>query len=124
MKENTASKILHNIRKTREQRSYTQEYLATQLGIDRKSYSNIENGASKLSIDRLLKIADILETAPESFLNPSQNFSFTHCANSGYLNNPNFNNNDGFKETKAAYLTLIEELRSEVKFLREQIQKK
>ena len=120
---NTVSKILYNIRKAREQKSYTQEYLAAQLGIDTKSYSNIENGVSKLSIDRLLKIADVLEATPESFLNPTQNFSFTHCANSGYLNNPKFND-EGFKEAKEAWIILIDELRSEIKFLREQVQKR
>ncbi|HQO90636.1 MAG TPA: helix-turn-helix transcriptional regulator [Chitinophagales bacterium] len=121
--ENTINRILHNIRKTREQKSYTQEYLASQLGIDTKSYSNIENGVSKLSVERLIKIADILEATPESFLNPSQNFSFTHCANSGYLNNPKFND-EGFKEAKEAWIILIDELRSEIKFLREQVQKR
>ncbi len=120
---NKTSTVLFNIRKTREQKNYTQEYLAQQLGIDIKSYSNIENGVSKLSIDRLFKISEILETPPESFLNPSQNFSFTHCANSGYLNYPNFNNEDGYKEAKEAYNILIEQLRSEINFLRNQIQK-
>lgn len=119
------NKILHNIRKAREQKSYTQEYIAQQLGIDTKSYSNIENGVSKLSIDRMLKIAEILETAPESFLNPTQNFTFTHCNQSGYMNSPNFHHSDeGFKEAKSAWQTLIEELRSEVKFLREELRKK
>ena len=117
-------KILRSIRKTREQKNYTQEYMAAQLDIDTKSYSNLENGISKLSVDRLLRISEILETTPESFLNPAQNFSFTHCANSGYLNHPKFNNDEGFKEAKNAWNTLIDELRSEVKFLREQLLKK
>ncbi len=121
---NTVSKILYNIRKAREQKSYTQEYLAAQLGIDTKSYSNIENGVSKLSIDRLLKIADVLEATPESFLNPTQNLNFTHCVQSGYyLNNP-IANEDGYKEAKEAWIILIDELRSEIKFLREQVQKR
>lgn len=118
------NKILHNIRKAREQKSYTQEYIAQQLGIDTKSYSNIENGVSKLSIDRMLKIAEILETAPESFLNPTQNFTFMHCNQSGYYLNHPIANDEGFKEAKAAWLTLIEELRSEVTFLREELRKK
>lgn len=120
---NSADKVLQNIRKTREYKNYTQEYLAIQLGIDTKSYSNIENGISKLSIDRLLKIADVLEAPPESFLNPSQNFSFSHCSNSGYLNNPKFDNHDSFKEAKAAWQALVEQLRAEVDFLKELVKK-
>jgi transcriptional regulator with XRE-family HTH domain len=123
-KTNDINNILYNIRKAREQKNYTQEYLATQLDIDTKSYSNIENGVSKLSIDRLLKIADILEATPESFLNPTQNLTFTHCIQSGYYLNHPITSEEGFKEAKSAWLSLIEELRSEVKFLREQVQKK
>lgn len=121
----STDKILQNIRKTRELKNYTQEYLAIQLGIDTKSYSNIENGVSKLSIDRLLKISDVLETPPESFLNPSQNFSFNHCSNvNGYLNNPKFDNYDSFREAKVAWQTLVEQLRAEVDFLKELVKNK
>jgi transcriptional regulator with XRE-family HTH domain len=119
---NSINDILYKIRKTREIKNYTQEYVASKLGIDTKSYSNIENGLSKLSVERLIKISEVLETSPESLINATQNFLFTHCSQSGYLNNPSFGE-DGFKEAKNAWITLVNELKSEINFLRSQLQK-
>ncbi len=49
------------IRKIREKRNYTQEYLASSLGITQNAYSKIELGYTKLSLERVLQIAIILE---------------------------------------------------------------
>ena len=53
-----------NIRRARETRNYTQEYLAAQLNISQNAYSKIELGYTKITIDRLFHIAVILETDP------------------------------------------------------------
>jgi transcriptional regulator with XRE-family HTH domain len=49
------------IRKVREFRNYTQDYLAAKLGISQNAYSKIELGYSKITLDRLFHIALILE---------------------------------------------------------------
>ena len=54
--------VSSNIRKIREHKNYTQEYLAAKLGISQNAYSKIELNYSKLTLDRLFRIADILET--------------------------------------------------------------
>ncbi|QNN41896.1 helix-turn-helix domain-containing protein [Pedobacter roseus] len=53
--------VAGNIRKIREYRDYTQDYLAAKLKISQNAYSKIELGYSKLTIDRLFQIAAILE---------------------------------------------------------------
>ena len=52
--------LLFNLRKIRELKGYSQEYMAQQLEISTKSYSRIEKGETKLSILRLDRIASIL----------------------------------------------------------------
>ena len=51
-----------NIRNKREKLNYTQEYLAAKLGISQNAYSKIELGYTKITIERLFEMADILET--------------------------------------------------------------
>ena len=53
--------IVSNIRKIREFRNYTQDYLAAKLNISQNAYSKIELGYSNITITRLIHIAEILE---------------------------------------------------------------
>ena len=53
--------VARNIRKIREYRDYTQDYLAAKLKISQNAYSKIELGYSKLTIERLFQVAAILE---------------------------------------------------------------
>ena len=55
--------VAGNIRKVREYRNYTQDYLAAKLEISQNAYSKIELGYSKITLDRLFHIAIILEVA-------------------------------------------------------------
>jgi transcriptional regulator with XRE-family HTH domain len=54
--------IVSNIRKLREFRNYTQDYLAAKLQISQNAYSKIELGYSNITLTRLINIAEILET--------------------------------------------------------------
>jgi transcriptional regulator with XRE-family HTH domain len=53
--------IVSNIRKIRELRNYTQDYLAAKLKISQNAYSKIELGYSNITLNRLIEIAEILE---------------------------------------------------------------
>jgi transcriptional regulator with XRE-family HTH domain len=48
-----------NIRKIREIKGYSQEYMANELEMSTKSYSRIECGETSLSVTRLKQIAEI-----------------------------------------------------------------
>lgn len=53
--------IVTNIRRIREFRNYTQDYLAAKLKISQNAYSKIELGYSSITLNRLVEIAGILE---------------------------------------------------------------
>jgi transcriptional regulator with XRE-family HTH domain len=53
--------VISNIRKIREYRNYTQDYLAAKLHISQNAYSKIELGYSSITLNRLVEIAGILE---------------------------------------------------------------
>jgi transcriptional regulator with XRE-family HTH domain len=54
--------VAANIRNKREFLNYTQEYLAAKLNISQNAYSKIELGYTKITVERLFQIAEILET--------------------------------------------------------------
>ncbi|TCD03352.1 helix-turn-helix domain-containing protein [Pedobacter psychroterrae] len=56
-----AKTVAGNIRKVRDVRNYTQDYLAAKLGISQNAYSKIELGYSKITLERLFTISTILE---------------------------------------------------------------
>jgi len=60
--------IAANIRAKREKKNYTQEYLAYKLDISQNAYSKIELGYTKITLERLFQIAEILEMDAVSFI--------------------------------------------------------
>jgi transcriptional regulator with XRE-family HTH domain len=56
--------ILVRLRQIREQKAIKQDFMADKLNMTRQGYSKIENGISILSVERLLKICEILEVSP------------------------------------------------------------
>jgi transcriptional regulator with XRE-family HTH domain len=58
-------KIGLKIRKIRELKNITQDYVAKQLAISQASYSIIESGRAKVSEEKLTVIASILDVSPE-----------------------------------------------------------
>ncbi|WP_113652916.1 helix-turn-helix domain-containing protein [Pedobacter namyangjuensis] len=59
-----AKNVAGNIRKLREFRDYTQDYLASQLKISQNAYSKLELGYCKISLERLYAIANVLNVEP------------------------------------------------------------
>jgi transcriptional regulator with XRE-family HTH domain len=52
------------IRIQRLTKNYSQEYMAFALEISQPAYSNLERNGTKLSLDRIFEIAEILEISP------------------------------------------------------------
>lgn len=61
MKESLCNENLRKIRRTKD---YTQEYVAFELNISQKAYSEIEQGKTKMKTDILLKLSSILDVSP------------------------------------------------------------
>jgi transcriptional regulator with XRE-family HTH domain len=56
------------IKKLRELKNYTQEYMADKLDMTQPSYSKIETGETDISYGKLEKIADVLQLRPEDIV--------------------------------------------------------
>lgn len=56
--------VAANIRRKRESQNLTQEYVAFRLSISQNAFSKIELGYTRITVDRLLQIADILGCTP------------------------------------------------------------
>ena len=63
--------IIANIKTIRNQKEYSQDYLAAKLHITQNAYSKMELGKTQLSISTLYKIADILEVDVRQLLDTS-----------------------------------------------------
>ncbi len=51
-----------NIRKFRELKGYSQEYMANEMELTQTSYAKLESNSTKISVERLFTIAKLLET--------------------------------------------------------------
>ncbi|GAA4273335.1 hypothetical protein GCM10022258_26290 [Aquimarina gracilis] len=54
--------VLERIKSIRKQKGYSHEYLAQELDISQVAYSKLEKNETKLTVERLFKLAEILET--------------------------------------------------------------
>jgi transcriptional regulator with XRE-family HTH domain len=65
--------VAYNIRKIRELRDYSQDYLAAKLNISQNAYSKIELGYSDITLNRLFNISTILEVELIDLINLDSN---------------------------------------------------
>jgi transcriptional regulator with XRE-family HTH domain len=64
--------ISDRLKKIRLEKNVSQDFLAKKLGFTQKAYSKIENNETKLNVDVLQRVSEILEVPIESFFNNSQ----------------------------------------------------
>jgi len=110
--------IVSNIKRIREQKGYSQEYMAIQLDMKQATYSRLESQESKLTLDRLQQIADILETDISTLLNSSKVTIQNQTNNEGsfgYVENL-------YNENKEAVRKLIQTLENENQHLKKEIE--
>jgi transcriptional regulator with XRE-family HTH domain len=65
-------KITRDIRRIREQKNFSQEYMATRLHISQNTYSKLELGYTSLTVERLIQIAAIFEISIIDLLIPDK----------------------------------------------------
>ena len=112
--------IIDKIKTIRDKKGYSHEYMGHHLDISQVAYSKIEKNETKLSVERLYKIAEILETSVASILDISPNNIYTQN-----------NNNDNatvivhqevehlYQDHKETNEKFIASLQDEIHFLRE-----
>lgn len=69
-------RVLEKIKDIRKQKGYSHEYIAHELDISQVAYSKLEKNETKLTVERLYKLAEILETSVGDLLNEHQNTEF------------------------------------------------
>ena len=112
------NKIVSNIKRIREQKGYTQHYMAVELNMKQASYSRLESQESKLTLDRLQEIANILETDIFTLLDTSKVTIQNQTNNEGsfgYVENL-------FNENKETLKKLIQTLENENQHLKKEIE--
>lgn len=81
-------KILIKLKEIRKEKGYSHEYMAHQLEISQAAYSKLEKNETKLTVERLYKLAKILEVTVGELLDikPTNQFNQTNKENTtGYL---------------------------------------
>lgn len=128
---------IHNkIKKLREQSGLTQQEIADKLNVHLKTWQKIENGITKLDIERLQQIAEILETTIEDLINVEDSVYINAIKDNDVgFNNSSVTINHKSEEEKNLYERLIAEkdkviadksgeileLKDEVKYLKEKV---
>ena len=105
-------KVGNNIKKLRELKNYTQEYMATALNLSQNGYSKLERDETEMSLNKLESIAKVLEIDWRAILDfDDKHFFNVHNFSNGAVgNNCSINHND----------KMIEHLNQEIQFLRTQ----
>lgn len=116
MKANIGDKI----RKVRELKGFSQDFMAGKLEMSQRAYSKIENNDIKLDWGRIEDISKILEIEPIDLVSFDDNLVFNNCTNSGKAHIMNNNFPD---ELKKSYEDRIDHLKKEVLFLRGLLEK-
>ena len=113
----------NKIKKVRELRSFTQEYMADKLGLSQSNYARIENNEVKLSEERLEKIAAILETTVDAIKGFDENIIINITNGQHSLNGQNsvVNNYQIDSIIQKLYEDKIILLEDKIKYLEQQL---
>ena len=109
--------ITQNIGERRKQKGYSHENMAHELQLSQAAYTKIENNETKLTVERLFQISDILGTSVVDLLN---------LETTTIYNQHNYNESTGYlqhikhlqQDSISLQHKLIEALEEEIRFLR------
>jgi transcriptional regulator with XRE-family HTH domain len=76
------------VRRIREMKSISQEYVAKHLGISQAAYSNIENGKTGISQEKLFRIAIALDVQAEAIIKFDTQVALEACMRSKSISPP------------------------------------
>ncbi|WP_435356587.1 helix-turn-helix domain-containing protein [Emticicia sp. SJ17W-69] len=111
------------VKKLRELRNFTQEFMAASLEMTPSGYGKIERNESEVTYQKLEKIAEVLGIKIEDIVNFNEKMVFNimnnNTSNNGYV----VNNNSISDNEKKLYEQLIEQLREENKLLKSMLEK-
>ncbi|MEA1850690.1 MULTISPECIES: helix-turn-helix domain-containing protein [unclassified Chryseobacterium] len=116
-------KIIEKIAQQRSKKGYTFENMAHELNITPAAYRKIETGETKLSVERLMKISEILNEDLSNLLDIDTKNIFNNQSNegNGYVETINNDYKDVINDIKDTYDKLIKSKDEQILLLKEQI---
>ncbi|MBX2909253.1 MAG: helix-turn-helix transcriptional regulator [Chitinophagales bacterium] len=118
--EDKLQKILDKVKEERILKRVGQKEIAAFMDIDVRTYNQIENGKSNLSLQQLLSIAAFFKRDISYFISSDQSNHIESSPNSGVFYDTSSQNNYN-SEAIAAYKLLVKNLQEEVKRLNSQV---
>lgn len=114
--------ILTNIQEARKAKGYTLENMADELSITHSAYRKIENNQSKLTVERLMQIAIILDTSASELLNEAQSrvYHQNNTENVTVIGHQEFENY--YQDNKELAQNHVADLREEIAYLKSDIE--
>jgi transcriptional regulator with XRE-family HTH domain len=119
----TMSGVGNKIKKIRELRNFSQNYIADQLGITQATYSKIENDEIDINISRLNQISKTLGVRVEDIFAFDEKFIFQNFSDTSTANGILIQNGISTEEKKL-YESQLQQLREEIHFLKKIIESK
>ncbi|MFT3885905.1 MAG: helix-turn-helix domain-containing protein [Flavobacteriales bacterium] len=116
-------RIGEKIRKVRDLRGYSQEYMAEQLGVSQKQYGRYETGDTDPGVERLESIAKLLGLSLVDLLSFDEKIFFNQCTQPNVYG-ANNTYHEASEREREQLLERIKHLEEEVAFLREEMRKR
>lgn len=110
-----------NIRKIRELKNITQEFIANELGISTRAYSKIETSETQLSVNRLFEISKIINVPVNEILDFDTNLIFNNNPVNQKGGKYIAYNNTEIKQMQDLYEKLIQEKDKRIDLLESQL---
>ncbi len=115
-------KIGRKIKKLRELRNYSQDYMAAQLGISQSTYSQLETEDAGLSPDRLEKIAHLLQITVSDIENFDERMIFNVTQHNEKIESQGVGYVHHFHENKNMSEKIFQLQEDKIRLLEEQVQ--
>jgi transcriptional regulator with XRE-family HTH domain len=114
--------IAKNIRKHRELKGFSQEYMAHQLNVNQSTYAKMENSSTKITIDKLFSVAKLLETDVSDLLNEEKSTIYNQDLKDNAIGHQQIENLH--QENKEVYQELLKAKDEQIALLKEMLDKK
>ena len=111
--------IAKNIRKHRELKGFSQEYMAHQLNVNQSTYAKMENSSTKITIDKLFSVAKLLETDVSEILDLKNQTIYNQDLKDNSVGHQQVENL--YQENKEVYHELLKAKDEQIALLKEQI---
>ena len=111
--------LAKNIKKHRELKGFSQEYMAHQLNVNQSTYAKMENSSTKITIDKLFSVAKLLETDVSEILDLKNQTIYNQDLKDNAIGHQQIENLH--QENKEVYQELLKAKDEQIALLKEQI---